>query len=42
MPAELASKTLDRVEVDGPSAKVSRAVVLEMMVRYKAMAAGLR
>jgi farnesyl-diphosphate farnesyltransferase len=42
MPAELASKTLDRVEVDGPSAKVSRATVLEMMVRYKAMAAGLR
>jgi len=41
MPAELASKTLDRVEEDGPKAKVSRAVVLEMMVRYKAMAAGL-
>ena len=42
MPAELAEKTLDRVEKDGPSAKVSRAVVLEMVVRYKAMAAGLR
>jgi farnesyl-diphosphate farnesyltransferase len=42
MPAELATKTLDRVEKDGPRAKVPRAVVLEMVVRYKAMAAGLR
>jgi len=42
MPAELATKTLDRVEEDGPGAKVSRAVVLEMTVRYRAMAAGLR
>ncbi len=41
MPAELAEKSLDRVEEDGPGAKVSRGVVLEMMVRYKAMAAGL-
>jgi farnesyl-diphosphate farnesyltransferase len=40
MPAELARKTLDRVEEDGPGAKVSRTVVLEMMVRYRAMAAG--
>jgi farnesyl-diphosphate farnesyltransferase len=39
MPAELAQKTLDRVEEDGPGAKVPRAVVLEMMVRYRAMAA---
>ncbi len=42
MPAELAAKSLDRVEEDGPGAKVGRAVVLEMMVRYKAMAAGIR
>jgi farnesyl-diphosphate farnesyltransferase len=40
MPAELATKSLDRVVRDGPGAKVSRAVVLEMMVRYRAMAAG--
>jgi farnesyl-diphosphate farnesyltransferase len=40
MPAELASKSLDRVEEDGPGAKVGRAVVLEMMVRYRVMAAG--
>jgi farnesyl-diphosphate farnesyltransferase len=39
MPAELATKTLDRVEEDGPGAKVSRAVVLEMMMRYRVMAA---
>jgi farnesyl-diphosphate farnesyltransferase len=39
MPAELATKSLDRVIKDGPGAKVSRAVVLEMMVRYRAMAA---
>ncbi len=39
MPAELAAKTLDRVESDGPGAKVSKATVLEMMVRYRAMAA---
>ena len=42
MPAELAVKSLDRVVEDGPGAKVPRAVVLEMMVRYKAVAAGLR
>jgi len=42
MPAELATKSLDRVVADGPGAKVSRAVVLEMMVRYRAMAAGQR
>jgi farnesyl-diphosphate farnesyltransferase len=42
MPAELAKKSLDRVEEDGAGAKVPRGVVLEMMVRYKAMAAGLR
>ncbi len=42
MPAELAQRSLDRVEEEGPGAKVSRAVVLEMTVRYKAMAAGLR
>lgn len=41
MPAELATKTLDRVVADGPGAKVSRAVVLEMMVRFRAMAAGV-
>jgi len=42
MPAELAAKSLARVEEDGPGAKVGRAVVLEMMVRYRAMAAGLQ
>ena len=42
MPAELATKTLDGVEATGPGTKVSRAVVLEMMVRYRAMAAGMK
>jgi farnesyl-diphosphate farnesyltransferase len=41
MPVELAGKTLDRIEADGPGAKVARAVVLEMTVRYRAMAAAL-
>ena len=41
MPAELAGKTLDRVEEDGPGAKVPRAVVIETTVRYRAMAAGI-
>ena len=41
MPAELAARTLERVVLDGPGAKVPRAVVLEMMVRYRAMAAGV-
>jgi farnesyl-diphosphate farnesyltransferase len=39
LPAELAERTLDLLEKDGPGAKVSRAAVLEMMVRYRAMAA---
>jgi farnesyl-diphosphate farnesyltransferase len=42
MPAELARASLERIEEDGPGAKVPRAVVLEMMVRYRAMAAGAR
>jgi farnesyl-diphosphate farnesyltransferase len=38
-PRDLAQKTLDLVEKDGPGAKVSRMVVMEMMLRYRALAA---